>query len=191
MTITVIFASHRMGGKSEEIKNAMLRYQSDFNFDFIHLAKEKVEGCTDCHCCAQKGYCVLTPSDSDCFQTIFEKMQNADAIFIISPVYAGMPSRLAALFERLISVLFYTGKINTNQNPLLNKKVAVFSYCSAGVCDEAPIKLMCDKFFMKDYRFDQTTHTYLNSLPDPRTRYDNITDYVTDTLELLKQQIYK
>lgn len=42
MTITVIFASHRMGGKSEEIKKAMLRYQSDFNFDFIHLAKEKL-----------------------------------------------------------------------------------------------------------------------------------------------------
>ena len=186
MTITVIFASHRMGGKSKEIKKAMLRYQSDFNFDFIHLAKEKVEGCTDCRFCAQKGYCVLRDSDNDCFQTIFEKMQKADAIFIISPVYAGIPSRLTALFERLISFLFYTERINTDQYPLLNKKVAVFSYCSAGVCDEAPIKLICDKFFMKDYCFDRTTYTYLNSLADPRARYDNITNYVTDTLELLK-----
>lgn len=186
MKILVIFASHRMGGKSAEIEKAMCHYQEDFDFDFVHLAEHKIEGCTDCHCCGQKGYCVLPPSENDFFQEIFNKMQTSDAIFIISPVYVSIPSRLAALFERLISVLFYTERINTDQNPLLNKKVAVFSYCSAGVTVDTHIKLICDKFFMKNYRFDRSTYNYLNLLSDPRTQYNNITDYVTDTLESLK-----
>ncbi|MCH5192295.1 MAG: flavodoxin family protein [Oscillospiraceae bacterium] len=187
LKVLVIFASHRMGGKNAEIESAICPYISDFDFDFIHLAEHKVESCTSCHRCGQAGYCVLPPSDKDRFHEIFDKMQAADAIFIISPVYANIPSRLTALFERLTSVLFDTGKINTDQNPLLNKKAAVFSYCSAGVCDDSPIKLICDKFFMKNYRYDRTTYNYLNSLPDPRTHYGNITDYVTDTLESLKQ----
>lgn len=185
MKTLVIFASHRMGGKSAEIKEAMCRFQGDFDFDFVHLAEDKIEGCIDCRRCGEKGYCVLPPSQSDHFQEVFDKMQTADAIFIISPVYAGTPARLSALFERLISVLFYTGRINTDKNPLLNKKVAVFSYCSAGVCSDASIKLICDKFFMKNYRFDRTTYNYLNSLPDPRAQYSDITDYVTDTLKAL------
>lgn len=188
MEILTIFASHRSGGKNAEIESAMRRYSSDFDFVFIHLSDYRIESCTSCHLCGQAGHCILPPSETDRFQEIFDKMQSADAIFIISPVYANIPSRLTALFERLTSVLFDTGRINTDKNPLLNKKAAVFSYCSAGICYESPIKLIFDKFLMKNYRFDRTTYTYLNNEENPQEKYSDITDYVTDILESLKRQ---
>lgn len=139
MKILVIFASHRIGGKNQEIENAMRQYDNLFNFDFVHLADYRVESCRSCHKCAETGYCILPQNDNDRFQEIFDKMVDADAIFIISPVYANIPSRLTALFERLTSVLFDTGRINTDANPLLNKKAAVFSYCSCSICDDSNI----------------------------------------------------
>ncbi len=185
MKILVIFASHRIGGKNEEIEMAMRQYEKIFDFDFVHLANNKVESCTSCHICGTVGHCILPASENDKFQEIFDKMVLSDAIFIISPVYASIPSRLTALFERLTSVLFDTGLINSDKNPLLNKKVAVFSYCSCGICDDSAIKLLFDKFVMKDYRFDYTTYKYLNQVDNPKEKYRDITDYVVDTLSLL------
>ena len=185
MKILVILASHRISGKNEEIVKAMKQYQGVFDFDFVHLANNKVESCTSCHRCGCAGHCILPASEDDKFQEIFDKMVFADAIFIISPVYASIPSRLTALFERLTSVLFDTGRINTDKNPLLNKKVAIFSYCSCGICDDTAIKLIFDKFVMKNYRFDYTTYNYLNQVDNPKERYNDITDYVVDTLKLL------
>ena len=182
MNILVIFASHRMDGKNKEIEKAMSRQEDIFDFDFVHLANHKIEGCTSCHKCGKTGYCILPLSNNDRFQEIFDKMKSADAIFIISPVYAPVPSRLTALFERLTSVLFNSKVINTDKNPLLNKKIAIFSYCSSGVCDDTQIKLIFDKFVMKNYRFDYTTYEYLNSLKKPREQYQDVTDYIMETL---------
>lgn len=185
MKILVIFGSHRIGGKNAEIEQAMRQYENTFDFDFVHLANHKVEGCTSCYECANTGHCVLPPSDNDKFQEILDKMVLADAIFVISPVYASIPSRLTALFERLVSLFFATGVMNTDKNPLLNKKAAIFSYCSCGICDEAPLKLLFDRYVMKNYRFDYSTYEYLNQVANPKEKYNDITDYVMDTLRLL------
>ncbi len=163
MKILVIFGSHRLNGTNAEIEKAMKSEADKFNFDFVHLADHKIEVCTSCHRCGKTGYCVLPISYNDRFQEIFDKMKMADAIFIISPVYAAIPSRLTALFERLTSVLYDSGAMNKDINPLLNKKTAIFSYCSCGICDETPIKIIFDKFVMKNYRFDKSTYPYLNS----------------------------
>ena len=167
------------------IESAMMEYMHIFDFDMVHMADYKVEGCTSCHKCKANGHCVLPPSETDKFQEIFDKMVAADALFIISPVYAGVPSRLVALLERLTSTLFDSGIMNTERNPLLNKPTAIFSYCSCGICDESPIKLLFDKFVMTGYRFDKSTYKYLNNTPDPKHKYNDITDYVIETLKLL------
>lgn len=185
MKVLVIFASHRLGGKNEEIENAMRKYNDLFDFNFVHLANYRIECCISCHKCGEAGHCILPQNENDRFQEVFDKMVEADAIFIISPVYANIPSRLTALFERLTSVLFDTGRINTDNNPLLNKKAAVFSYCSCSVCDDSNIKLIFDKFLMKNYRYDYTTYNYLNQDSDPKKNYSDIADYVLDTLKKL------
>lgn len=163
----------------------MRRYENRFHFDFVHLANNRIEACTSCHSCGKTGSCILPASSNDRFQEIFDKMKSVDAIFTISAVYAVIPSRLAALFERLTSVLFDSGVMNTDKNPLLNKKTAIFSYCSAGVCDEAYLKLIFDKFVMKNYHFDYTTYTYFNSVTNPQQQHKDVTDYVLDTLDSL------
>lgn len=185
MKILVIFASHRIGGKNKEIENAMKEYDNYFEFDFVHLANNKVESCISCHSCGKVGHCILPETENDKFQGIFDKMILSDVIFIISPVYASIPSRLTALFERLTSVLFDTGVINSEENPLLNKKTAIFSYCSSGICDDSAIKLLFDRFVMKNYRFDYTTYNYLNQETNTKEKYNDITDYVIDTLKKL------
>lgn len=185
MKVLVIFASHRHGGKNKEIENAMRQYDSLFDFDFVHLADYRIESCTSCHKCGEAGCCILPQNESDRFQEVFDKMVDTDTIFIISPVYANIPSRLTALFERLTSVLFDTGRINTDANPLLNKNAAVFSYCSCSICDDSNIKLIFDKFLMKNYRYDYTTYNYLNQDSNPNNNYSDITDYVLDTLKKL------
>ena len=121
MKICVIFASHRIGGNNTETETAMCQYKNMFDLDFIHLADNKIEGCTACHYYGKTGRCILPQTKNDNFQKIFDRMISADAIFIISTVYASMPSRLTALFERMTSVLFDSGLINTDQNPPLRQ----------------------------------------------------------------------
>lgn len=185
MKILVIFGSHRLDGTNAEIEKAMKSQTKIFDFDFVHLADHRVESCTSCHQCEKTGRCELPASENDSFQEIFEKMIKADAVFIISPVYAAIPSRLTALLERLTSVLYNSGVMNTDINPLLNKNTAIFSYCSCGICDDAPLKLIFDKMVMKDYRFDKSTYVYLNASQNPKGEYSDITEYVMDTLKRL------
>lgn len=185
MKVLVIFASHRATGKNTEIKKAMQKFKNIFDFDFVHLSDNRIESCLSCHMCSKNGKCILPAGDNDKFQEIFDKMIKADAIFIISPVYAIIPSRLTALFERLTSVLFDTGRINTDANPLLNKKTAIFSYCSCGICDDSEIKRIFDKFVMKNYKYDTTTYNYINNEKNLKEKYEDITDYILDSLKKL------
>ena len=185
MDILVIFGSHRLGGTNMEIEKSMQLMVDRFKFDFVHMADHKIEGCVSCHACSGTGKCILPVSQGDRFQEIFDKMVNADAIFIISPVYAGIPSRLTALFERLTSILYNGRMMNTASNPLSNKQVAIFSYCSCGICDDNAIKVIFDKFVMQNYRFDKSTYQYLNCSKNPQTEYADITSYVLATLEKL------
>ncbi len=186
MKLLVIFASQRLGGENKKIEAAMKSAEGNFEFDFVHLADNNIHSCMACMGCAETGRCVLPSTPDDKFQEIFDKMLLSDAIFIISPVYAGIPSRLTALFERMISILFFSGRINTDNNPLLGKKAAIFSYASCGICDETPIKLIFDKFVMKNYQFDCSTYEYLNNAENPKAVYKDITEYVLDTLKSLK-----
>jgi multimeric flavodoxin WrbA len=175
----VIFGSHRLGGANQEIESMLKDIHSIHQFDFIHMADHEVKGCVSCHLCAKSGRCVLPESDADHFQEIFDKLITAGAIFIITPVYALIPSRLTALFERLTSVLYDTGRMNTDRNPLLNKKVAIFNYCSTKICDETELKVIFQKFVMKDYSFTDVTYNYLND-SERHNSYESITEYVKD-----------
>lgn len=185
MNIAVIFGSHRLGGTNRNIETMLKTFSDRHVFRFFHMADCPVEGCTSCHQCGTTGHCVLPPSERDHFQEVFDAMATADAIFIITPVYAVIPSRLTALLERLTSVLYDTGRMNTDDNPLLNKKVAVFSYCSCKICDDRDLKLIFDKFVTKDYSFEHSTYPYLNSCENPNERYDGIAAYVKNVVAAL------
>ncbi len=96
MKIAVIFGSHRRIGKNKEIEDMLISLPLKHELDIIRMADENISHCSSCYDCTQRNACVV----NDDFQSIYSKMISADAIFIISPVYAVIPSKLTALFER-------------------------------------------------------------------------------------------
>ena len=150
------------------------------SFDFVRLADAHIESCASCYQCADKKECMV----EDDFQAILQRFIDADGIFIISPVYAPIPSKLSALFERLTSLLFATGIINTAQNPLVGKRAAVFYYSSAKIEDETQIKLVMQKFLMVGYSFHEVNFSYINQCSMPNEKYGgDVVAYVKDTLQ--------
>ncbi len=182
MKIIILFGSHRIGGTNSEIERMIKELPINHQFDFIHMADYKVESCNSCEKCSQNKRCILPITDNDHFQEIYDKFIEADAIIIITPVYAGLPSRLTALFERMTSVLFFSGLMNTDNNPLLNKKVGIFNYCSSGICDDSYIKILFQKFVMKNYSFNQLDYNYLNHYKDPNSIYGSLKEYIKQTI---------
>ncbi len=182
MNITVLFGSHRFGGTNGVIEKMISGLSVSHQFEILHMADHKVESCIACHQCAKNGRCILPESNTDCYQEIVDKFINADAIFIITPVYAGIPSRLTALFERMTSVLFDAGLINSDKNPLLNKKVGIFNYCSNKICDDTHLKILFQKFVMKNYSFDYVNYDFVNNSKEPNVEYDNINEYIKQVI---------
>jgi Multimeric flavodoxin WrbA len=182
MNITVLFGSHRFGGTNYEIEKMIGGLSVNHEFKFIHMANHKVESCLSCHQCVLSGKCILPASGDDHFQEILDCFINSDAILIVSPVYAGIPSRLTALLERMTSVLFDSGLMNTDQNPLLYKKVGIFSYCSTKICDDTALKILFQKFVMKNYSFDMVNYDFLNSSTNPNDEFIDITDYIKQVI---------
>ena len=138
MKITVIIASQRVSGKNKEIIDCLTRLNLSHELEFIRMAQMNINGCTSCYKCAETNSCVI----NDDFEYVFKRLKESDAIFIISPVYTVISSKLTALFERLTSLLFATKMMNTDANPFLNKPTAIFSYCSNGICDETQMKVI-------------------------------------------------
>ena len=179
MKIAMVLASHRRTGKNKEIEDMIRGLNLPHSFDFIRLADAHIESCTSCYRCADKRECMV----EDDFQAILQRFIDADCIFIISPVYAPIPSKLCALFERLTSFLFATGIINTAQNPLVGKRAAVFTYSSAKIEDETQIKLVMQKFLMVGYGFHEVNFPYINQCSRPNEEYINdIVAYLKSTL---------
>jgi len=175
LKIAVIFGSHRREGKNKEIEDMLISLNLPHELTFIRMADTQIFGCTSCYKCAKTNSCAL----DDDFESIFGKLVMADVIFIITPVYAVIPSRLTALFERLTSLLFSTKLMNTVNNPLLNKKVAIFSYCSSQICDEKDLKLIFQKFVMTGYRFDIVNYEYLNDFSNADEEFNHdICEYI-------------
>ena len=177
--IAIIFGSHRREGKNKEIEDMLINLNLSHELDFIRMAETNILGCTSCYECVEKNACVL----DDDFETIYKKLIIADIIFVITPVYAIIPSRLTALFERITSLLFATGLMNTENNPLLGKKVAIFSYCSSQICDEKDLKLIFQKFVMTGYKFDTVNYGYINNCPNADEKYNHdICEYIKNII---------
>lgn len=179
MKIAVVFGSHRRTGKNKEIEDMLTNLKFDHELDIIRMADIKIEGCSSCYKCANEKECII----QDDFSSILNRLINADIIFIITPVYSAIPSKLTALFERLTSLLFATELMNTERNPLYGKGAAIFNYCSCGIVDETPIKLIFQKFLMKEYSFFEVNYMFINNCPNADEKYNhNVCEYIKDVV---------
>jgi multimeric flavodoxin WrbA len=166
--IAVVFGSHRLEGKNQEIINAIQSLDSTHIFDFIRLAEMNISP-------------TMTPLyENDMFENILTRMVSADVILLIIPVYCPYPAKFISLMERLMDVSY----LNTNK-PLLGKKTGIVYYCSTKICDERPLKILFQKFLMNDYSFDIPNYdNYINDEGNPNEKYGkDVTKYVLDILK--------
>lgn len=128
--IGILFASHRKGGKSKELIDLLLDY-SHHNFEIIRFSDTSFQPCVQCSRCSIVKQCAKY---ADGFNETIEKLKEAEIIIVVSPLYAPIPSRLAAFLERLTSITYST-KIRSKHisPPLQGKKCSVIGYDSKGV----------------------------------------------------------
>lgn len=171
MKIAVLFASHRTGGKHEEIKKMLLSLPLKHTYDFIEMSSINVKPCLMCDNCTGGATC-----DKDNFPEALARLVNSDINIIVVPVYAPYPSKFVALMEKLLKVAY----LNSNK-PLNGKKTAIVYYCSTKICDETPIKVLWQQYLTDDYNFDFPTYNFINHEQNPNERYNyNVTEYVED-----------
>lgn len=172
MKIAVVFGSHRSLGKSKEIEEMLIGLPSLHEYDFIRMSEIDIQSCSVCNGCEKIKRCVM----NDEFNNILHRLIKAEIIMIITPVYTPIPSRLAALFEKLLSISF----LNT-EKPLKGKKTAIVYYCSTKICDETEIKMLFQKYLMDDYGFVKVDYNYINNESNPNEKYNNnVVEYVKD-----------
>jgi multimeric flavodoxin WrbA len=177
MKIAVVFGSQRHGGTHGKIEEMMRSLEVNHDFDFIRMEETKINACIACEECTHTGRCVLPPSKDDMFQNVLDRLIGADAIVIITPVYAPIPSRLTALFERLLSISFFSHEIGKLERPLKGKRTAVISYDSGSIGDETQIKMIFQRFLMDDYSFTEVDYAFENNVQNPNERFENVIEY--------------
>lgn len=177
MKIAVIFGSQRQGGTHGKIEEMIRGLQIPHEFDFIRMADTEIGACIACEDCTYTGRCALPPGRDDMFQDVLERLVNADVIFIITPVYAPIPSRLTALFERLLSISFFSHEIGKLERPLKGKRAAIISYDSGKIGDETQIKMIFQRFLMDDYSFTKVDYEYENTVENPNDVFEDVIAY--------------
>ncbi len=130
MKVVAINGSPRLTGNTTIAINTVFKELQEVGIEteMIHLTKFKVQGCTACMGCArnQDGKCVI-PDD---FNTIFDKIKEADGILIGSPVYvSGMTGQTKCFIDR-------AGLVAKVNNSILSRKVGagVIAVRRAGAC---------------------------------------------------------
>lgn len=185
MKIAVILGSQRRNGTCSLIEKRIAQINKSHECDFIRMSELKVEACIACFECSYTGKCSLLPSDNDKFEDILYRLKIADVILVITPIYSPYPSRLTALFERLLSVSYFSHEIGSLERPLKNKMTGIICYGSSKIEDETQLKLLFQKFLMDDYSFTEVNYNYINKHENVNHLYRNVVEYVEHVFNML------
>jgi multimeric flavodoxin WrbA len=81
--------------------------------ELISLRGKKIEPCNGCYHCVKKGYCTIQDDD---FDSILEKMREAEGIILGSPVYlSSVVPQMMALLARATFVAYWNDKFFTGK----------------------------------------------------------------------------
>jgi hypothetical protein len=127
--VTVLLCSHRAGGTGSKFIELLNKYV-DSNIEVISFCNINLEACVQCLRCGIAGRCVKFTGDD--FNETLNKLKESKTILFISPLYALIPSKLAAFLDRLTSLTYFTEQHSTDKIPLLGKKCGVICYDSYG-----------------------------------------------------------
>lgn len=134
MNITCISASnveiarqHSASTRACEIIGELARLQAgpDTQVTILPLIDYELNPCRMCGKCLSTGRCVR----DDAFNRVYEHMIAADAVFVVCPHYAPLPSKMMMLLEKLEEMVYLNWcKDNAYRSPLFRKPVGLVAH---------------------------------------------------------------
>ena len=95
----------------------------------IELKTKTIHPCVGCGKCLDSHRCVY----SDDFNQIYDDIADADTVFIVSPHYAPIPAKLAAMLEKMEQITFlHWGKDSSYKSEVYGKPAGVISHGGGG-----------------------------------------------------------
>lgn len=109
-----------------EIVNSEVKKRfDDISHSIIELKGKTINPCIGCGKCFQTNRCII----SDDFNEIYEKVIDSDVVIFVSPHYAPIPAKLAALLERMEQITFLKwGRNNSYQSEVFGKIAGIISH---------------------------------------------------------------
>ena len=130
MKIFAIIGSQRPHGKSTEIINFLQSKKEKHDIEYVHLGEKTYNSCVQCFRCSNDAKCHIQDNFND---EILNKIKETDILIITSPLFSFVPSKLAAVLERLTSISYFYEDKTGNKRPLKDKNCAVVCYNSQKV----------------------------------------------------------
>jgi len=97
--------------------------------NIIELKSKNIQPCVGCGKCYESHRCV----QNDDFNYIYSEIIKADIVVIVSPHYAPIPAKLAALLEKMEQITFlHWGKDESYKSEVYEKTAGVISHGGGG-----------------------------------------------------------
>jgi multimeric flavodoxin WrbA len=91
---------------------------NDIQMEFVRLVDASLSPCTGCGKCFMMNKCCT----DDCFNNIYSRIAQSDALFIVSPHYAPIPAKLCMLLEKMEQISFLNRFYDNGYKPMVYKK---------------------------------------------------------------------
>jgi multimeric flavodoxin WrbA len=109
--------------------------RNDAQVDVIKLVDANLSPCTGCGECIRAGRCGV----DDDFNRIYDQIIASDAVFIVSPHYTPIPSKLCMLLEKMEQISFLPWFLDNKHQPEVHK-TPVGIVAHGGSSDEATLR---------------------------------------------------
>lgn len=108
---------------------------NDIQIENVRLVDAGLSPCTGCGKCFMMNKCAT----DDCFNNIYSRIAQSDALFIVSPHYAPVPAKLCMLLEKMEQISFLNRFHDINYRPIVCKKpVGIIAH--GGGSDDAALR---------------------------------------------------
>ncbi len=99
--------------------------KNDAQVEIIRLVDAKLKPCIGCGKCYETSKCTTT----DDFNSIYSKIIESDAVFIVSPHYSPIPAKLSILLEKMEQISFlHWFQDNNYKPPVFQKPVGIIAH---------------------------------------------------------------
>jgi len=108
-----------------ELIRELIHAECNAQVDILRLLEYEMTPCRMCGKCFEAGKCVR----DEAFNKIYESLAEADAVFVVCPHYAPLPSKLMMLLEKLEEICYLNWCQNQNyQTVVFGKPIGLVAH---------------------------------------------------------------